>query len=94
MRSLFFDSAVGPLVVGLAVGCLMLVAALVALAKPRGAWLRSRLEPYGATSGGVSVGGSATAANGSRDGVRRPTASTERLNERLRRRASGDPSSA
>ena len=58
MRSLFFDSAAGALVVGLAVGCLMLVAALVALAKPRGAWLKNRLEPYGATGGGVAVGGS------------------------------------
>ncbi len=53
MRSVFFDTAVGPIVVGLAVGCLMLLAALVALAKPRGAWLRSRLEPYGATAGGA-----------------------------------------
>ncbi len=53
MRSVFFDSAVGPLVVGLGVGCLMLVATLVALSKPRGAWLRSRLEPYG---GGAPVG--------------------------------------
>lgn len=57
MRSLFFDSAVGPLVIGLAVGCLMLVAALVALAKPRGAWLRSRLEPYGAATVAVAVDG-------------------------------------
>ncbi len=65
MRTLIFDSAVGPLVVGLAVGCLMLVAALVALAKPRGAWLKSRLEPYGAT-GGVAVGG------GSRNARPRP----------------------
>lgn len=47
MRSALFDSAWGPLAVGLAVGCLMLVATLVALARPRGAWLRSRLEPYG-----------------------------------------------
>jgi tight adherence protein B len=57
MRSLFFDSAVGPLVVGLAVGCLMLVATLVALAKPRGAWLKSRLEPYGGSSGAVASTG-------------------------------------
>jgi tight adherence protein B len=55
MRSLFFDSAVGPLVVGLAVGCLMLVATLVALAKPRGAWLKSRLEPYGGAGGSVAA---------------------------------------
>jgi tight adherence protein B len=56
MRSLLFDSAVGPLVVGLVVGCLMLVATLVALAKPRGAWLKSRLEPYGGTGGSVAAG--------------------------------------
>ena len=59
MRSLLFDSAVGPLVVGLAVGCLMLVATLVALAKPRGAWLKSRLEPYGGAGGSVAAGGPA-----------------------------------
>jgi len=59
MRSLLFDSAAGPLVVGLAVGCLMLVATLVALAKPRGAWLKSRLEPYGGTGGAVAAGGPA-----------------------------------
>lgn len=59
MRSLLFDSAVGPLVVGLAVGCLMLVATFVALAKPRGAWLRSRLEPYGGTGGAAAAGGPA-----------------------------------
>jgi tight adherence protein B len=33
------------------VGCLLLLAALVALAKPRGAWLRSRLEPYATAAG-------------------------------------------
>ena len=60
MRSLLFDSAVGPLVVGLAVGCLMLVATLVALAKPRGAWLKSRLEPYGGAGGAVAAGADAT----------------------------------
>jgi tight adherence protein B len=47
MRAAFFDTAWGPLAVGLVVGCLMFVAALVALARPRGAWVRSRLEPYG-----------------------------------------------
>lgn len=59
MRSLLLDSAAGALLVGLAVGCLMLVATLVALAKPRGAWLRSRLEPYGGTSGAAVAGGPA-----------------------------------
>ncbi len=58
MRSALFDSAWGPLAVALLVGCLMLVASLVALARPRGAWLRSRLEPYTpGPGGGVSVRG-------------------------------------
>ncbi len=84
MRSLFFDSAVGPLVVGLGVGCLMLVAALVALAKPRGAWLRNRLEPYGATGGSVAVGGPANVTgrkSGWRSGVGRFFDTSERALE-------------
>ena len=56
MSSLLFDSAFGSVVIGLAVGCLILLAALVALAKPRGAWLSSRLEPYGGAGGTVSAG--------------------------------------
>ena len=59
MRALLFDSAVGPIVVGLLVGCLMVAATLVALARPRGAWLRSRLEPYGGPGGAVTARGSA-----------------------------------
>ncbi len=59
MSSLLFGSALGSVVVGLAVGCLVLLAALVALAKPRGAWLNNRLAPYGggavAASGGTPV---------------------------------------
>ena len=47
MRTALFDSDWGPIALGLAVGCIMLAAALVALARPRGAWLRSRLDPYG-----------------------------------------------
>jgi tight adherence protein B len=46
MRSALFDSNWGVFAVALTVGCLMLVAALVALARPRGAWLKGRLEPY------------------------------------------------
>jgi tight adherence protein B len=46
MSNVLFDSAFGPIAVGLLVGCLMLVAALVALARPKGAWLRSRIGPY------------------------------------------------
>lgn len=84
MRSLLFDSAVGPLVVGLAVGCLMLVATLVALAKPRGAWLKSRLEPYGGAGGSVAAGGpTGTAARaGWRPQVDRLYGATERALDR------------
>ena len=52
MREALFDTAWGPLAVGLAVGCLTLVAALVVLSRPRAAWVKSRLEPYAATAGG------------------------------------------
>ena len=48
MRTALFDSPWGPVAVSILVGCLTLVAAMIALARPRGAWLRSRLEPYGA----------------------------------------------
>jgi tight adherence protein B len=47
MRTALFESSWGPLALGLGVGCIMLVATLVALARPRGAWLRTRLDPYG-----------------------------------------------
>ena len=47
MRTALFESDWGPIALGLGVGCLMLVATLVALARPRGAWLRDRLDPYG-----------------------------------------------
>jgi tight adherence protein B len=60
MREALYDSAWGPLAVAVAVGCLMLVAALVALARPRGAWLRDRLGAYDGptdgTTGGAPVG--------------------------------------
>lgn len=46
MRTALFDTAWGPIAVALAVGCLTLVATLVALSRPRGAWVRGRLEPY------------------------------------------------
>jgi tight adherence protein B len=84
MRSLLFDSAVGPLVVGLAVGCLMLVATLVALAKPRGAWLKSRLEPYGGVSGAVAADGPTGTASraGWRPHVDRLYGATERAFDR------------
>jgi len=88
VRSLVFDSAVGPLIVGLAVGCLMLIAGLVALAKPRGAWLQSRLAPYGAAPGGLAADGPTGTGSGSGVGWRpradRLYGATERTLERTR----------
>jgi tight adherence protein B len=58
MREALYDSAWGPIAVAIAVGCLMLVATLVALARPRGAWLRERLGAYDAPGGGTATAGS------------------------------------
>jgi tight adherence protein B len=66
MRDALYDSAWGPLAVGLAVGCLMLVATLVALSRPRGAWLRDRLGAYDAVEPGT-------------DGPRRPAVRLQTL---------------
>jgi tight adherence protein B len=55
MRSALFDSAWGSVALGLSVGCLTLFAALAAFAKPRTAWLKNRLEPYGGSSGSGAI---------------------------------------
>jgi tight adherence protein B len=47
MRDVLLETSWGTVGVALVVGCLMLTATLVALARPRSAWLRGRLEPYG-----------------------------------------------
>ncbi|HJU46652.1 MAG TPA: type II secretion system F family protein [Gaiellaceae bacterium] len=47
MNTALFDSAWGLIALSIAVGCLVLSAVLVATARPRGAWLRDRLGPYG-----------------------------------------------
>lgn len=47
MSRALFDSAWGLVALSVAVGCLVLSAVLVATARPRGAWLRDRLGPYG-----------------------------------------------
>ena len=59
MRTALFDSDWGPVALAIAVGCITLGATLVALARPRGAWLRSRLDPYGRleATGSAAVGG-------------------------------------
>lgn len=46
MSEALFDSAWGTIALAIAVGCLVLLAVLVATARPRGAWLRDRLGPY------------------------------------------------
>lgn len=83
MSTAVFDSAWGPLAVALTVGCVVFVAAMVAFARPRGAWLRGRIDPYG------RLGGSAGAATvDASPGWRPPTRAlfgfTERAFERTR----------
>jgi tight adherence protein B len=46
VNTALFESGWGTLAVALGAGLLMLAAALVAFAKPRGAWLRERIDPY------------------------------------------------
>jgi tight adherence protein B len=82
MRSALFDSDWGTLALGVAVGCLVLTAALVALARPRGAWLRGRIDPYGR----LDMAGSATAALDARPGWQ---PSAERLYGETARRLEG-----
>ena len=43
MRDLLYDSAWGPIALGLVVGCLVLVAVVIATATPRKLWIRNRL---------------------------------------------------
>lgn len=51
MRDALFNTSWGPVALALTVGCLTLVATLVALGKPRSAWLKGRLEVYTAGAG-------------------------------------------
>jgi tight adherence protein B len=44
--SALLDNGLGTFVVALGAGLIMLVAVLVAFAKPRGAWVRERIDPY------------------------------------------------
>jgi tight adherence protein B len=54
VKEALFDTAWGPIALALTVGCLTLLATLMALGKPRSAWLKGRLELYG----GSTVAGS------------------------------------
>ena len=81
MTTALFHSAWGPTALALAVGCLVLVAGLVAFARPRGAWLRSRLDVYGRMDGGAAV---AQAAPGWQPKKERLYGATEAALERTR----------
>ena len=84
MSSALFHSPWGPTALAIGVGALTLVATLVALARPRGAWLRNRLDPYGRLS--AMGGGEATvdATPGWRPQAERLYSATERAFESTR----------
>jgi tight adherence protein B len=79
MSSALFDSAWGPFAVALTVGCVVLVAVMVALARPRGEWLRNRLDPYGRLQAGGAAAATIDAGPGWRPAGERVFALTERL---------------
>jgi tight adherence protein B len=79
-----FESAWGTFAVGLTVGCVVLVATLVVLAKPRGAWLRGRLDPYGRLDGLQSSAVVVDASPGWRPQRERLYGATERVLESTR----------
>jgi hypothetical protein len=79
-----FDSAWGSVALGLTVGCIVLVATLVLLAKPRGAWLRGRLDPYGRLDGLQSGAAVVDASPGWRPAKERLYGATERALEETR----------
>ena len=83
MSSTFFHSGWGPTALAIGVGCLTLVASLVALARPRGAWLRSRLDPYGRIESAGS-GGAIDASPGWKPQAERLYGATERIFEKTR----------
>jgi tight adherence protein B len=84
MTTALFDSAWGPFALGLTVGCIVLVAVMVALARPRGAWLRSRIDPYGRLEGGSAAAAAVDASPGWRPSSDRVFGLTERVFEQTR----------
>ncbi len=84
MSTALFDSAWGPFAVALTVGCVVLVAAMVALSRPRGAWLRSRLDPYGRLEGGAAAAAVVDTSPGWRPRKERLFGLTERVFEQTR----------
>jgi tight adherence protein B len=84
MSSALFDSAWGPVAVALTVGCIVLVAVMVALSRPRGAWLRTRLDPYGRLEASSAAAAALQTGPGWRPSTDRLFGATERLLERTR----------
>jgi tight adherence protein B len=83
MTDALFHSAWGPTALAISVGSITLVAALVALARPRGAWLRSRLDPYGRLQT-VGSGAPVDSSPGWRPQAERLYGVTERVFEKTR----------
>ena len=79
MSNALFNSDWGLLAVGLTVGSAVLVAVMVALSRPRGVWLKNRIDPYGRLEGGAA----AAAAVDTSPGWRPPTEQLFGLTERL-----------
>ena len=84
MNTALFNSAWGTFALGLTVGCVVLVAAMVALSRPRGAWLRGRLDPYGRLEGGAAAMATVDSSPGWRPSSERVFGLTERFFEQTR----------
>ena len=84
MSTALFDSAWGSFAVALSVGCVVLVAVMVALSRPRGAWLRSRLDPYGRLENGAAAVATVDSSPGWRPSTERLFGFTERVLEQTR----------
>ena len=77
MKEALFDTAWGPVALALTVGCLTLLATLVALGRPRSAWLKGRIDLYGQGSGAAAIG--PTVERSWRPDVERLYGTTDRL---------------
>jgi tight adherence protein B len=84
MSTALFDSGWGPVAVAIAVGCIVLVAVMVGLSRPRGAWLRMRLDPYGRLEAGTAAAAALDTSPGWRPPTERLLGGTERLLESTR----------
>src|SRR5262245_66032652 len=77
MKTALFESDWGAIAVAMGVGCLTLVATLVALARPRGAWLRGRLDPFGRLDSAGAAAATINASPGWRPAAERVYGATE-----------------